>query len=76
LQFRSLELFLRSLISDVDRRIKRGQKRLGLTQDSPDEDIPKVINDSSRGILSSIGILCNKLIDISKGNKSFDLILE
>jgi hypothetical protein len=26
--------------------------------------------------LSSIGILCNKLIEISKGNKSFDLILE
>jgi len=38
---KEFEIFLRSLISDVDRRIKRGQERLRLTQGFPNEDIPK-----------------------------------
>jgi len=38
---KDFEFFLKSLISDVDRRIKRGQERLRLTQGHPNEDIPK-----------------------------------
>jgi len=38
-----LELFLKSLVADVDRRIKRGQERLRLTQGYLPEELPKVI---------------------------------
>ena len=33
-----LERFLKSLISDVERRIKRGQERLRITQGDPNTD--------------------------------------